>query len=128
VHTIVVAIWWRVFIFIFYLIIYISPLDYVNVIETSINFAEIMPVQFLSVDDGRRCWNHKFFCFHTIKMSHFRITASNVGFPQPSNPPLMTDEEKEEATTRHDSHPPLCKCRYRSQLVNPMTGLDYTLF
>jgi hypothetical protein len=45
----------------------------------------------------------------------------------PPNPPPMTDEE-EEAMTHHVSHPPLCKCEYRSQLVNPPTRLDYTPF
>jgi hypothetical protein len=40
----------------------------------------------------------------------------------------MTDEEKEEATTRCVRNPPLCKCGYRSQLANPPKGLDYTPF
>jgi hypothetical protein len=44
------------------------------------------------------------------------------------NSPLMTDEEKEEATTRYVCHPPLCKCGYCSELANPPTGLDYKLF
>jgi hypothetical protein len=48
--------------------------------------------------------------------------------PPPQNSPPMTDVEKEEATTHHVSNPPLCKCRYQSELVNPPTGLDYTPF
>jgi hypothetical protein len=48
--------------------------------------------------------------------------------PSPPNPPPMTDEEKEEATTRRVSHPPLCKCGYCFELVNPPTRLDYTPF
>jgi hypothetical protein len=34
--------------------------------------------------------------------------------PPSPNPPPMTDEEKEEATTWRVSHPPLCKCEYCS--------------
>jgi hypothetical protein len=40
----------------------------------------------------------------------------------------MTDEEKAEATIHHICNPPLCKCGYRSQLVNLPLGLDYTPF
>jgi hypothetical protein len=48
--------------------------------------------------------------------------------PPPSNPPPMTDEEKDEASTRCVCNPPTCKCGYRVELVNPPPGLDYTLF
>jgi hypothetical protein len=48
--------------------------------------------------------------------------------PPPPNPPPMTDEEKAEATTRRVRNPPPCKCGYRSELVNPPPGLDYTPF
>jgi hypothetical protein len=40
----------------------------------------------------------------------------------------MIDEEKEEATTRCVSHPPLCKYGYHLQLANPPTRFDYTPF
>jgi hypothetical protein len=48
--------------------------------------------------------------------------------PPPSNPPPMTDEEKDEASTRCVCNPPTCKCGYRVELVNPPPGLDYTPF
>jgi hypothetical protein len=48
VHTTFVAIWWWIFIFFFSMWLW-PPLDHVNVIETSINFTESRPVQFLPV-------------------------------------------------------------------------------
>jgi hypothetical protein len=48
--------------------------------------------------------------------------------PPPPNLLLMTDEEKEEVTTHRVCNSPTCKCGYRSELVNPPAGLDYTLF
>jgi hypothetical protein len=48
--------------------------------------------------------------------------------PPPPNPPLMTDEEKDEASTRHVCNPLACKCGHRAELVNPPAGLDYTQF
>jgi hypothetical protein len=48
--------------------------------------------------------------------------------PSPPNPPLMIDEEKDEATTRRVCNPPVCKCDYRAELVNPSVGMDYTSF
>jgi hypothetical protein len=40
----------------------------------------------------------------------------------------MTDVEKDKASARCVRNPPACKCGYRAELVNPPTGLDYTLF
>jgi hypothetical protein len=48
--------------------------------------------------------------------------------PPPPNSPLMTDEEKQEATTCRVQNPHLCKCGYHSKLANLATGLDYTIF
>jgi hypothetical protein len=48
--------------------------------------------------------------------------------PLPSNPPPMTDEEKDEASTHRVRNPPACKCGYLAELVNPPSGLDYTPF
>jgi hypothetical protein len=48
--------------------------------------------------------------------------------PPPPNAPPMTDEEKDEASTRRVCNPPACKCGYRAELVNPPPGLDYTPF
>jgi hypothetical protein len=48
--------------------------------------------------------------------------------PSPPNPPPMTDEEKDEASTHCVHNPPVCKCGYRVELVNSSPGLDYTLF
>jgi hypothetical protein len=48
--------------------------------------------------------------------------------PLPSNSPPMTDEEKDEASTRRVRNPPACKCGYRADLVNLCSGLDYILF
>jgi hypothetical protein len=48
--------------------------------------------------------------------------------PPPSNPPPMTDEEKDEASIHRVRNPPACKCGYRAELVNPPPGLDYTPF
>jgi hypothetical protein len=49
-------------------------------------------------------------------------------FPLPPNPPPMTDEEKNEASTRRVCNSLACKCGYRAKLVNPPPGLDYTPF
>jgi hypothetical protein len=46
----------------------------------------------------------------------------------PPNLPPMTDEEKDKASTRCVRNPPVCKCGYRAELMNPPTGLDYTPF
>jgi hypothetical protein len=40
----------------------------------------------------------------------------------------MTDEKKDEASTRHVRNPPACKCGYHAELVNPPPGLYYTSF
>jgi hypothetical protein len=48
--------------------------------------------------------------------------------PLPPNPPPVTDEEKDEASTRRVRNPPACKYGYRAELVNPAPGLDYTSF
>jgi hypothetical protein len=48
--------------------------------------------------------------------------------PPPSNPPPMTDDEKDEESTRCVCNPSACKCGYRTELVNPPAGLDYTVF
>jgi hypothetical protein len=40
----------------------------------------------------------------------------------------MTDEEKDEVNTHRVCNPLACKCGYHAELVNPPTGLDYTLF
>jgi hypothetical protein len=48
--------------------------------------------------------------------------------PPPPNPPPMIDEEKNEANTHCVRNPPAYKCGYRSELVYPPTGLDYTQF
>jgi hypothetical protein len=48
--------------------------------------------------------------------------------PSPPNLPPMTDEDKNEASTHRVRNPPVCKCGYRAELVNPPPGLDYTLF
>jgi hypothetical protein len=40
--------------------------------------------------------------------------------PPPSNPPSMTDEEKDEASTRRVRNPPACKYCYYAELVNPL--------
>jgi hypothetical protein len=40
----------------------------------------------------------------------------------------MIDEEKNEASTHCVRNPPAYKCGYRSELVYPPTGLDYTQF
>jgi hypothetical protein len=45
-----------------------------------------------------RCGTHKFSCFYMREMSHVRIAASSV-VPLLPNPPPMTVEEKEKATT-----------------------------
>jgi hypothetical protein len=44
------------------------------------------------------------------------------------NPPPMTDEEKNEVSTRRVCSPPACKCGYHAELANPPPGLDYTSF
>jgi hypothetical protein len=46
----------------------------------------------------------------------------------PPNPPPMTDEEKDKASTHHVCNSPAYKCGYRAELVNPPPGLDYTPF
>jgi hypothetical protein len=40
----------------------------------------------------------------------------------------MTDEEKDEASTRRVRNPHACKCGYRAELINPPPGLDYKPF
>jgi hypothetical protein len=40
----------------------------------------------------------------------------------------MTDAEKDKASARRIRNPPACKCGYHVELVNPPSGLDYTLF
>jgi hypothetical protein len=40
----------------------------------------------------------------------------------------MIDEEKDKASTHRVHNPPVCKCGYHPELVNPPTGLDYTPF
>jgi hypothetical protein len=44
------------------------------------------------------------------------------------NPPPMTDEEKDEASSCRVRIPSACKCGYRAELVKLPTGLDYTPF
>jgi hypothetical protein len=44
----------------------------------------------------------------------------------PPNPLPMTDEQKDEASTRRVHNQPACKCGYCAKLVNLPTGLDYT--
>jgi hypothetical protein len=38
----------------------------------------------------------------------------------------MTDEEKDGATINRVRNPPVCKCGYCDELVNPPARLDYT--
>jgi hypothetical protein len=73
-----------------------------------------------------RCGTHKLFCSRMIEVSLFLSQFQALG-PPPPNPPPLTDEE-EEATTYRVCNPPLCKCRYHSELANPPIGLDYTPF
>jgi hypothetical protein len=40
----------------------------------------------------------------------------------------MTNAEKDEASARRARNPPVCKCDYHAELVNPPAGLDYTPF
>jgi hypothetical protein len=40
----------------------------------------------------------------------------------------MTDEEKDEASSRRVRNSPVYNCGYRAELVNPPVGLDYTPF
>jgi hypothetical protein len=46
--------------------------------------------------------------------------------PLPPNPPLMIDEEKDEASTYRICNSSAYKCDYRAELVYPLAGLDYT--
>ena len=46
----------------------------------------------------------------------------------PPDPAPMTDDEKNAAAERRVRNPPLCKCGYRSEFVEPPIGLDYTPF
>jgi hypothetical protein len=48
--------------------------------------------------------------------------------PPSPNPPPMTDEEKDEASTHHVRNPPACKCGYCAELVKPPAGFDYIPF
>jgi hypothetical protein len=73
-------------------------------------------------------WNPQILLFPYNRNESFLYHNFNRWVLPPLNPLPMTDEEKEEATTRHVSHPPLCKYGYHSELVNPLTGLDYTPF
>jgi hypothetical protein len=48
--------------------------------------------------------------------------------PPPPNPPPMIDAEKDEASVHCVHNPPMCKCGYRAELVNPPAEMDYTPF
>jgi hypothetical protein len=73
-------------------------------------------------------WNPQILLFPYDRNESCLYHSFNRWVPPSLNPPPMVDEEKEEATTRHVSHPHLCKCGYRFKLANPPIGLDYTLF
>jgi hypothetical protein len=69
---------------------------------------------------------HRFFPYDRNDFSLLRYFKHWV--PSSSNPPPMIDDEKDEASTRCVYNPPMCKCGYHVELVNPLAGLDYTLF
>jgi hypothetical protein len=73
-------------------------------------------------------WNPQFILFLYDKTKSSLLRTYKRWVPPPLNPPSMIDEERDEATTHHVSNPPLCKCGYHSELMNPATGLDYTPF
>jgi hypothetical protein len=104
------------------------PLNCFSAFEIIINFVEARLVQVLPVDWWiRNVWSANSFSPYDDNQS-FSYHSFKRWVAPPPNPPPLTYEEKEEATTHRVSYLPLCKCGYRSQLANPLTGLDYTLF
>jgi hypothetical protein len=73
-------------------------------------------------------WNLQILLFSYHRNESFLYHNFKCWVSLPPNPPPMIDEEKEEATTRRVSLPPLCKYGYHSELVNPPTELNYTPF
>jgi hypothetical protein len=78
--------------------------------------------------DGLEMWNPQILLFLYDRNESFTYRSVQRWVPLPPNPPPMTDEETEEATTHRVRIPPLCKCGYWSMLANLPTRLDYTPF
>jgi hypothetical protein len=75
----------------------------------------------------------KTFDLHILLFLYDRNDSSPLRYfkhwvPPPPNPPPMTDEEKDKVCTRRVYNPPAYKCGYRTELVNPPAGLNYTSF
>jgi hypothetical protein len=99
------------------------------VIERSINFLQKQGwCSFFQWIDGLKMFDPQILLFSYDQNESFSYRSFKNWVPLPLNPPPMTYEEEEEATTHCVSHSPLCKCGYRFKLVNPLTGLDYTPF
>jgi hypothetical protein len=123
--TIVVLIRVWILFFILILIIFIFQ-TFLNVIQRSLTFEG--RCSFFQRINGPEMWNPQILLFPYDRSESFPYYSFKRWIPTPPNSPLMTDEEKKEATIRRVREPPFCKCGYRSQLVNPPNGLDYTLF
>jgi hypothetical protein len=78
--------------------------------------------------DDLEMWNPQILLFLYDRSESFPYRYFKRWVSPPPNLPLVVDEEKEEATTHRVHNPPLCKCGYHFELVNPSTGLDYTPF
>jgi hypothetical protein len=78
--------------------------------------------------DGPETFNPHILLFPYDRNDYSPLRYFKHWVPLPPNLPPMTDEEKDEASTRRIHNPHAYKCGYRSELVNLPAGLDYTPF
>jgi hypothetical protein len=78
--------------------------------------------------DGPQTFDINILLFPYDRNESYPFRSFECWVPPSPNLPPMTDTEKDKASVRHVCNPPACKCGYRAELVNPPTGLDYTLF
>jgi hypothetical protein len=78
--------------------------------------------------DGPETFDPQILLFSYDRNESSPLRSFKRWVPQLPNPPPMTNEEKDEASTYHVHNPPACKCGYCAELVNPFAGLDYTPF
>jgi hypothetical protein len=78
--------------------------------------------------DGPKTFDPQILLFPYDRNESSPLWSFKHWIPLPPNPPSMTDEEKDEASTWCVRNPPVCKCGYHAELVNPPAGLNYTPF